>query len=221
MDPTLVAQNGYGDVPHLVRVSNDQIGIRYSLMLRDEKGKYQDVSPTAVFHSGDYLHLSVMANQPGFLYVIQQGSSGKWSALFPAADSAPDANQVVAGTVTEIPSGSGAFQFNSTPGQEKLFIVVSRHPIQDLDGTISGLKQPGGSSNPHTSSVQDMRPYEATNIVPTELQHFASRDLNLVQVSDDNKEAAKTGEKAVYVVSKGTASSSGTQVVAEVMLRHE
>lgn len=220
VDPALVAQNGYGDAPHLVRVSNDQIGIRYSLMLRNREGKYDDVSPTSVFHSGDYLHLSVMSNQPGYLYVIQEGSSGKWSALFPAQGSAPNENKVEAGTVTEIPGGKGAFQFNSTPGQEKLYILVSRQPIQDLDATISGLKQPNGASNPHSTKTVDLRPYEASNRVPEELQRFASRDLNLVEVSD-GKEAAKTGEKAVYVVSKGTASSSGTQVVAQCTLHHE
>ena len=140
VDPNLIAQNGYGEQPHIVRVSSEQIGMRYSVLLRDSSGKYNEVSPTAVFHSGDFLHLSIMANQPGYLYVIQQGTSGSWSPIFPTKDSAPDSNKVESGKVVEIPAGSGAFRFDTTPGQEKLFIVVSRNPIQDLDTTISGLR---------------------------------------------------------------------------------
>jgi hypothetical protein len=223
VDPVLVAQNGYGEAPHMVHVSNDQIGVRYSVMLRDANGKYNDVSPTEVFHSGDYLHLTVMANQPGYLYVVQQGSSGKWSPIFPARGSAPEANKVEQGKVTEIPTGASAFQFDSTPGEEQLYIIVSRNPIEDLDGLISGLKKPGGATNTQAPvKAPDMSVYEAQNKVPAELERFASRDLNLVQVEDvDAKKPAAANEHAVYVVSKGSATSTGPRVVASLTLKHQ
>lgn len=224
MDPVLVAENGYGAQPHLVRVSEDQIGIRYSLLLRDKDGKYNEVSPTAVFHSGDDLKLSIMANQPGYLYVIQQGSSGKWAPLFPPAGSSAESNKVEQGQLTQIPGGKGAFEFNTQPGEERLFIVLSRRPIENLQNTIEGLKKPGDASNPQQPApAPDMRTYEASNDVPAELQRFASRDLNLVQVEDakDTSGSSGTAEKAVYVVSKGNATSSGPQVVASLTLRHE
>ena len=223
VDPVLIAKNGYGEQPHFVKVSTDQIGLRYSVLLRDAAGKYNEVSPTATFHSGDFLHLSVMANQPGYLYVIQQGSSGSWSPIFPAKGSAPESNKVESGAVVEVPSGRGAFRFDATPGQEKLFIVVSRKPIQDLDSTINGLKAPGGASNQQPAATKpDMGTYEASNRIPDEfVKRFASRDLSLVEDVDDTKKPNGSGEKAVYVVSKGTASSSGPQVVAALTLRHE
>lgn len=225
VDPVLIAQNGYGEQPHMVRVSNDQIGLRYSILLRDSAGNYKEVSPTAVFHSGDYLHVSVMANQPGYLYVIQQGSSGSWSPIFPGKGSAPESNKIESGKVVEIPAGRNAFRFDSTPGQEKLFVIVSRRPLPDLDGTINGLKAPGGQTNTTAPAGRpDMKVYEAQNTIPDELmKRFASRDLSLVEVTDveDSKKSDGSGEKAVYVVSKGTATSAGPQVVAALNLRHE
>ncbi len=224
VDPVLVAKNGYGEQPHLVRVSADQIGLRYSVLLRDSNNQYAEVSPEATFHSGDYLHLSVMANQPGYLYVIGQGSSGSWSPIFPKRGSAPESNKVEAGVATEVPSGTQAFQFDRTPGEEKLFVILSRRPIEDFDRTIDQLKASDGRGNAAAPPAHpDMTTYEASNRIPDELmKRFASRDLNLVETSEvDDKKAAKgSGEKAVYVVSKGTATANGPQVVAALTLHH-
>src|SRR5579871_5849471 len=38
VEPELVAKNGYGEQPKLVRVSDEQIGIRYALLLRNSDG---------------------------------------------------------------------------------------------------------------------------------------------------------------------------------------
>ena len=223
MDPILVAQNGYGEQPHLIKVSDEQIGVRYSILLRDSANKYNEVSPNQVFHSGDYVHLSVMSNRTGYLYVIQQGSSGNWSAIFPRKGSPVETNKVEAGKLTEIPSGKQAFQFDSTPGQEKLFIVVSRKPIEDLDATIGGLKKTGGQNTQGSVAAPGMQTYEASNRIPDELmKRFASRDLSLVETTEveDSKKPDGSGEKAVYVVSKGSVSSSGSQVVAPLTFNH-
>lgn len=228
VDPMLVATNGYGEQPHMVRVSDQQIGLRYSLLLRDAAGKYEETSPKAIFHSGDHIRLSVMANQPGYLYVIEQGSTGSWSPIFPAAGSAQEVNRIEQGRVYQIPNGNGAFQFDQNAGQEKLFIVLSRQPIQDFDSTIQGLRRPAGDmpaqqapAQPGSSTV-----YEASNRIPDELvQRFASRDLSLVQEQqvDDSPKGSNSGsaERAVYVVSKGAPAGSAPQVVASVTLRHE
>ena len=226
VDPALVATNGYGEQPHMVRVSDQQIGLRYSLLLRDADGRYEEASPTAVFHSGDHIRLSVMANQPGYLYVIEQGSTGNWSPIFPAAGSSQEVNRVEQGRVYQIPNGNGAFQFDQNPGQEKLFVVLSRNPIPDLDSTIQGLKQPAAAKPAEQAPAQPSPStvYEASNRIPDELvQRFASRDLSLVQEQqvDDSSKGSESGEKAVYVVSKGAPSGSTPRVVASVTLRHE
>src|SRR5579863_9225897 len=77
----LVAQNGYGAAPHLVRSSETRLGLRCSILLRGNNKEYSEVTPGTVYHSGDHIRLSFLANQSGYFYVIQQGSSGAWSPI--------------------------------------------------------------------------------------------------------------------------------------------
>jgi|CZKL01.1.fsa_nt_gi hypothetical protein len=236
VDTELVAKNGYGQQPQLVRVSSEQIGIRYALLLRDSNGHYSEVSPTTIFHNGDHLRLSVMANQPGFLYVIQQGSTGSWSSIFPGKSSAPASgeavNQIEQGRIYQIPDGKGSFLFDQNPGQEKLFVILSRRRISDLDSVINSLRnstQPGAAPSalpaaPETSGTQS-ETIEALNRIPDAfVQNLASRDLSLVEEEDVDEKSGgdRGGEKAVYVVSKASYSKDGSQrVVANINLHHE
>ena len=231
VEPELVAKNGYGEQPQLVRVSDEQIGIRYALLLRDSDGHYNEVSPTTTFHNGDHLRLSVMANQPGYLYVIEQGSSGSWNSIYPgkhAVDNAEPANRLEPGNVYQIPDGKGSFRFDQTPGQEKLFLVLSRQRIADLEGAINSLKEGGQPSaapaHPEPPPAQG-ETLEASNTVPDAfVQRLASRDLTLEEEEtvDQPKSGAPSGEKAVYVVSKVSyTKNESPRVVASVTLRHE
>jgi hypothetical protein len=65
---------------------------------------------------------------------------------------------------------------------------------------------------------------EAKNNIPDLfVQQLASRDLNLVeeQKVDESSKPDVQGEKAIYVVSKGAAPESNSQVVLNLDLRHE
>ncbi len=232
VDAVLVAKNGYGQQPQLVRVSDEQIGIRYALLLRDSTGHYTEVSPSTIFHNGDHLRLSVMANQPGYLYVIQKGSSGNWSSIFPGRASdhplVGGDNEIEQGRVYQIPNGKSAFQFDQNPGQEKLFLVLSRQRISDLDSTIKSLKDPSHPTQAvpqHESPTDQSQTLEASNQIPDAfVQSLASRDLSLVdeQEVDEPKTGEKAGEKAVYVVSKVSyTKTESPRVVASVTLHHE
>ena len=75
-----------------------------------------------------------MANQPGYLYVIEKGSSGGWKAIYPgkhASDNGEATNRIEPGRVYQVPDGKGSFRFDQNPGQEKLFLVLrgSASPI--------------------------------------------------------------------------------------------
>src|ERR1700687_314090 len=61
------------------------LGLRYAVLKQSETMRYLEVTPDAIFHAGDRIRLSVMSNQNGYLYIVQQGSSGTWSPLFPNA----------------------------------------------------------------------------------------------------------------------------------------
>jgi hypothetical protein len=231
VEPELIAKNGYGEQPQLVSVSDDQIGIRYALLLRDNGGRYDEVSPVTIFHNGDRLRLSIMANQPGYLYVIEQGSSGSWNSIYPgkqAADNAEPTNRIESGRVYQVPDGKGAFRFDQNAGQEKLFLVLSRQRIADLEGAINSLKQggqpPAAPAHPDPPAAPGEM-IEASNTIPDAfVQQLSSRDLTLVEEEtvDQPQPGDQPGEKAVYVVSKvSSAKNESPRVVASVSLRHD
>lgn len=219
----LVMANGYGAPPHLVRSAENRLGLRCSVMLRDANNEYGEVTPGSVFHSGDHIRLSFLANEPGYFYVIQRGSTGAWSPIFPPPNAAPDANKMAAGQPQVVPAGTKAFAFDQNPGDEKLYVILSRTPIADIDRVIQNLRtggpvqheQPSGGSGPML---------EAENKIPDAfVQRLASRDLSLVdeQKVNESSKPDVQGEKAIYVVSKDAGPESNSQVVLSLDLRHE
>jgi len=221
IDPKKVVADGYGAQPHLVSLTDARLGLRYSLLQKDPGGRYVEVLPTTVFHSGDHVKLSVMGNHSGYLYIIQQGSSGNWSPIYPSQDAAKDSNYIEPGQVYEIPDG-GAFELNGQPGKERLFILLSVNPIDDLDGAIFGLQ--GNKPEPTAVPTSSPAPLKAANSITDQLvEQLASRDLVAVQ-EQVNSSAANNNqhsEKAVYVVNSLSTESNGSRVVAKLVLDHE
>lgn len=58
-------------------------------MERNESGAWKAVPPGFVFHKNDHLRFLVRANFDGYLYVMNYGTSGQYSNLFPARRPAP------------------------------------------------------------------------------------------------------------------------------------
>jgi len=219
----LVAMNGYGSAPHLVRTAEDRLGLRCSVMLRGVGGEYNEVAPGSIFHSGDHIRLSFLANRAGFFYVIQKGSTGAWSPIFPPPKSPADANKVEAGQLQTVPGGTKSFAFDQNPGDEKLYVILSRTPIPDIDRAIQSLKGDQPASAPE-QQPENGPMVEAENHIPDAfVQGIASRDLTLVdeQKVDQTSKGDVQGEKAIYVVSKGSGPDAGAQVVLSLDLRHE
>jgi Domain of unknown function (DUF4384) len=219
-----VAAKGYGAEPHIVRfknVSQQPLGLRYALLKAGEGGKLSEVSPETTFHSGDKVKISLMANQTGYIYIIQQGSSGNWRPLFPAQGDLPESNRVEAGHVYQVPSeNSGkSFQFNQQTGEERLFILLSRQAVSDLDGVIFTLRQQKKDAAPDPSPAQSQ--VEASNRISDDLvQKLQSRDLMEVEDPPQETKDPSLGETAIYVVSQGKGDSAASQVFANLVLDH-
>ena len=112
---------------------------------RIDSGTSQKVSASTVFKSGDSIRLHVRANRPGYLYVVNRGSSGRTNFLFPTASNSSeyiDAQQ----TVT-IPS-VGDIRFDETPGEEVVWVFVSQHPLPTKDPS-------GGQMQADNSTAQE------------------------------------------------------------------
>lgn len=218
----LVSENGYGAAPHLVRTAENRLGLRCSILLRQEDGQYAEVAPGAVFHSGDHIRLSLLVNESGYLYVIEQGSSGAWSPIFPPPGAV--ANKITAGQLQTVPSGERAFAFDQHPGEEKLYVILSRTPIEDIDRAIRNLKN-GQPAAPESAPPPAGSPVlvAESKIPDFFVKQMASRDLTLVdeQKVDESSTNSQAGEKAIYVVSKENGSQSASQVVLSIDLSHD
>ncbi|MGD0360185.1 MAG: DUF4384 domain-containing protein [Bryobacteraceae bacterium] len=205
------------------------LGLRYTLRQRDGD-KTTDVSADTEFHTGDHIQLNVEVNDTGYLYIVSQGTSHTWTALFPSPKIENGDNRVQSGHVYTVPPGH-VFTFSGDPGPEKLFVIFSRQPVQEIDSLIYSLK--GGHNTPTAAPGRERpanqvleasaRPIQDTEIA--RMRAAYSRDL-IIEKGDqeDDKPAAQSQggshqDKSVYVVNPN--GSVETRVVADITLKHE
>lgn len=215
----LATSNGYGAPPHTVQSSADRLGLRCSVLLRGTDKGYSEVTPGTVFRSGQHIRLSLLANKPGYLYVIQQGSSGAWAPMYPPPGAAPDSSRIQAGKLQVVPGSTKVFAFDQHAGIEKLYVVLSATPIEDIDRVVRTLSNSGPTLAPKAPNPSQST--QADNVIPDALiQRLTSRDLTLVDEEKVDDASTDGGEKAIYVVSK-EADRASAQVVLRLDLRHE
>lgn len=180
------------------------LGLRYSVLQRKADGTFEEVSPDSEFHAGDAIRLSLMANQIGYLYIIEHGASGKWRPLYPPPGVTE--TKLTPGQEYLIP-GNGSFEFDADSGQEKLFVLLSREPESNLDETIASLqRRQGGTLN--------------DKLVAQLQGEVQSRDLVFTK-ADDTSTAASQSDKATYVVNKASDKTADPHIVVDVVLSHK
>ena len=176
-------------------------GLRYRILRRQPDGQALEVDPDIMFRSGDRVRLAFEPNVAGFLYVVQQGSSGRWSVLFPHPLIDGGRNAVSRFGEVVIPP-EGWFRFDGNPGTERLLVYLSREPVSQLPGAAGPVVR--------AESVDDPTVIELANTV-------RSRDL-VFEKEAGAAEASTAEAPAVYVVNRNDA---GTAVLGTVELRHE
>lgn len=106
------------------------VGISYKLALIRPSGDFTIVPKSHVFKTGDRVRLLVRTNNPGYLTILNVGSSGNTNVLF---------NDRVEGrSIYEIPRNTN-FRFVGAPGTEKVLIMLSANP--------NPLGAPSGDNN--------------------------------------------------------------------------
>jgi len=108
-------------------------GLKYRLIESRGSSGEADADPTATFHSGDRVRFAFASNIDGYLYVVQRGSSGQWTVLFPDPEANGGRNAVRKGDDYVVPN-NGWFAFDDTPGTEEVFVVLSKQPLDALPG---------------------------------------------------------------------------------------
>jgi hypothetical protein len=209
--PSVTVMNGDPGPAGTIAVSqHSPLGLRYSVLKRKLDGTFEEVSPESVFHVGDCIRLSVMSNQEGYLYIIQKGTSGEWRPLYPPAGQAD--TKLIPGTDYLIPGGQKEFfTFSGHPGEEKLFVLLTRAPETNLDQTIEALR---------THQVQGLD----DQVVARLREDVQSRDLVFTKSEDTDQPAsgeAVGADKATYVVNRATNKAADPHIVVDVVLSHK
>jgi hypothetical protein len=112
------------------------------LLRRQPDGSYLEADPTAIFHAGDAIRLSIETNSAGYLAV--------WNGRDTLANLS-----VLARTKYTIPV-EGAIHLNGPPGDRKLLVVFSRALQSKPAGQAAGLLVE--QSNERATYVADPRP---------------------------------------------------------------
>jgi hypothetical protein len=114
---------------------------------RSEKGVWRAVDPKLVFDSGDRVRFKFTAGFSGFLYVMNQSTSGKYENLFPREDTG-SANRIEAGREYVIPATEGWFRISGPPGHDILYWVVSPVEMEGSRPAYTPLPPPPPAEAP-------------------------------------------------------------------------
>jgi hypothetical protein len=199
------------------------LGLKYTI-LKQVGSDMVEVPPDTVFHPGDRIQLRVQTNGPGYLYIVNKGSSGTWTPMFPSPEVADGNNHVDGWNATVVPPGN-YMTFHEPAGTEHLFIVFSRTPEEGLENMIYSLQ--GGNARPAAEKSQPAAApkkllLSAMAAIPDSTVgqlRETTRDLIIEKVDDKtpgDKSPEKKQENAVYVVNPS--GSPDSRVVAEVPL---
>ncbi len=91
---------------------------------RQEATAWTPVNAAHVFEGGDKLRFRFSASIAGYLYVMNQGTSGTYELLFPRSDTGGD-NRVEAGKDYIVPASQGWFKVSGPAGQDVVSWLVS------------------------------------------------------------------------------------------------
>jgi hypothetical protein len=98
---------------------------RMELMLERLDGSdWKTIDPKMVLAHGDHVRFRFRTNFDGFLYVMNQSTSGKYEQLFPREETGQD-NRIVASKDYQVPATSVAFRIDGPAGHEVVYWLVS------------------------------------------------------------------------------------------------
>lgn len=204
---------------------NVPLALRYSILKRNDNGDYLEVDPETIFRSGDKIRVSVESNDAAYLYIVQQGSSKTWSVLFPNQDTEGGSNFVAPNRRYVIPN-EARFTFDEQPGSERIFVVLSRMPEENLESLIYSLNRPTTptpTAAPAPSSTRNKLLIASSRLEDSHLNrvrdNFISRDLVFEKVTEDKPSTQGKREKAIYYATNDR--SSKARLVIDLKLQHQ
>ena len=124
---------------------NPQPAQRMEITLeRQEGAAWKVVDPGFVFETGDRMRFRFRASFDGYLYVMDYGTSGKYSVLFPRDETGRE-NRIERALEYRIPATEAWFRIDGPPGHDVVYWLVSPLPLAGPDDGFPPLpkeKQP-------------------------------------------------------------------------------
>ena len=106
-------------------------GRRMEIVLERLDGStWRTIDPGLVLEQGDRVRFRFRTDFDGFLYVMNQSSSGKYEQLFPREETGQD-NRISAGKEYHVPSTSSAFRIAGPAGYEIVYWLVTPARLTD------------------------------------------------------------------------------------------
>jgi hypothetical protein len=193
--PEMPAKQGRTDVIPASDNKKPRLGLRYNVLMVDPKGASapREVDPETEFREGDCVAIRFTPNRSGYLYVLNQGSTGQWQALLPSPEMPEESNVVQAFRSITVPENY-CFAFDNNPGTERLMVIISDSK-RDVDEINEAIRSQGKSEKPKPSQTEEtpaLRPKPgesmlAANMLNSKVDSLAgqmrTRDLKIQKVA--------------------------------------
>jgi hypothetical protein len=126
-----------------------------SIRLEQKHGnEIKTVPQNTVFHTGDVLRFRLTSRIAGYLYVVDKGSSGETTTLFPVSTGAGGQNRIEPDQTMVVPAiGDGWFEVSGPSGFDTIYLLVSSTPI-----LIPPASVPGNQENPQGPPPSNLLP---------------------------------------------------------------
>jgi hypothetical protein len=197
----------------------DYSGLSYWIERHSSQGMQQVTSSTS-FLSNDRIRLHIKANRSGYLYVVNQGTSGLSSYLFPASDG--DSEYIEANRTYIIPAHGGFIRFDNRPGQEIVWIFLSQYPLP------SSIQTNFKSNTTPSLTAAPYNPCGGKDLLlenPANLQTSCGVGSKDLLVEDDSAQSYTPNvlplQPAEYAVAPEHLFKQGRIMALRVALRHE
>jgi hypothetical protein len=182
---------------------------------RNERGAWKTIEPGLVLDQNDLVRFRFRTNFSGFVYIVNYGTSGSHTLLFPS-EAAGRQNRIEAGREYTVPQEDSSFRVTGPAGQDVVYWIVSPVPLDaeqakklrrpDAAPTRSPVLMPRcdetllrarGQCIDSTAGPRNIPPDAS---LPPTLPNIAPRELVIMQKSEATRVSAgdAAGHPFVY-----------------------
>ena len=96
-----------------------------------DQNTWKAIDPGLVLAQDDVVRFKFRTNFDGYLYVMNQNTSGKYEQLFPREETGRD-NRITASREYQVPATSTGFRIGGPPGHEVVYWMISPGRLTDM-----------------------------------------------------------------------------------------